>query len=148
MATNPNIAQGTLNRLRGSVVVTDFPALNITAPFLGRGGISISFEGETTTFINTNTGAVTSPEPYQATTVTVNLLKTQGLAAQYEAQRQTLSTIGDITVVSDATTLPAYNITNCAILNVRELSFNGEDAGYVVTLHGYYSINNALWNLV
>ena len=148
MPANPQIAQGTLNRLRGSVVIPDYPALQVTAPFLGRAGISISFDGETTTMIPTMTGSITSPMPYQMITVTIALLKTQSLAAVWETQRQDNSVIGDVTVTTDTTSLPSYTFNNCAIDNVRELTFSGEDASYVVTLKGYYQINNTLWNLV
>jgi hypothetical protein len=148
MAGNPQITQGTLNRLRGSVVIPNFPALNVTAPFLGRPGISIAFQGETTTSIPTMTGTVQSPMPYQMVNVTVALLKTQSLASQWEAQRQTLSLIGDITVTTDTSTLPDYTFHNCAIDNVRDLNFAGEDAGYVVTITGYYQINSSLFSLV
>lgn len=146
-ASNPQIAQGTLNRLRGSVVVVSNSSLNVTGPYLGRAGISIAFEGETTTMIPTMTGLVTSPMPYQMVTVTINLLKTQSLASLWEYQRQGNSVIGDITITTDTSALPNYIINNCAIDNVRELSFAGEDAGYVVTVKGYYQINNTLWSL-
>jgi hypothetical protein len=148
MPANPQIQQGTLNRLRGSVVIPEYPALQVTAPFLGRAGISISFEGETTTMIPTMTGTVTSPFPYQMVTVSISLLKTQALAAAWETQRQSLSTIGDITITTDTSTLPSYTFNNCAIQNVRELNFAGEDASFGVTLSGYYQINNNIWNLV
>jgi hypothetical protein len=147
MASNPQILQGSLNRLRASVVVTNTPSLNVTPPFLGRQGIGITFDGETTTMIPTMTGTVTSPMPFQMVTVTMALLKTQSLAAQWEAQRQTNSVVGSITVTTDTATLPNYTFNNCAIDNVRELTFAGEDASYVVTLKGYYQINNNLWNL-
>jgi hypothetical protein len=148
MAANPQIQQGTLNRLRGSVVIPSYPALQVTAPFLGRAGIAIAFEGETTTMIPTMTGTITSPFPYQMVTVSISLLKTQSLAAAWETQRQTLSTIGDITITTDAASLPSYTFNNCAIQNVRELNFAGEDASFGVTISGYYQINNSIWNLV
>ncbi|MAF04429.1 MULTISPECIES: hypothetical protein [unclassified Herbaspirillum] len=147
MATNPLIAQGTLNRLRGSVVVTDVPELNVTASYLGKAGISLSLDGDATTFIPTMTGAVTSGEPYQMVTMTINLLKTQGLANLYKQRAENLSTLGDLVITPDASTLGTYPLTNCAIGSVRELSFAGEDAGYVVTIRGYYLINNSLWDL-
>ena len=148
MATNPLVPQGTLNRIRGAIIIPDQPQLNVTAPFLGKGGISLGFEGESVQFHPTMTGAVTAPEPYVMVSVTVNLLKSQPLANVYEAQRQTLSTIGDITIKPDASTLPNYLILNSAIESVRELAFNGEDAGYVVMLKGYYLTNNNLFNLI
>ena len=45
-------------------------------------------------------------------------------------------------------TLPIYTFNNCAIQNVRELNFAGEDAGYVATVNGYYQINSSLWSLM
>ena len=148
MAGNPQIVQGTLNRLRGSVVIPNFPELNVTAPYLGRGGISLAFEGETTTAIPTMVGTVQSPLPYQMVTITIALLKTQSLANLWGAQRQTLSLVGDVTVTPDTSNLTTYTMNNCAIDNVRELNFAGDDAGYVVTVKGYYQINASLWSLL
>ena len=148
MAGNPQIAQGTLNRIRGSVVIPNLPALNITAPDLSPQGISIAFEGEATGQLPTMTGTVTSGAPYQMVTVTIALLKTQSLSQAWEAQRQTLSTIGDITVTPDASTLSPYLFNNCSIDNVSPLTFAGVDASYILTLKGYYQINADLWSLV
>lgn len=147
MPGNPLIDQGTLNRIRGSVVLTNFPALNVTAPFLGKAGISMSLEGETVVYIPTMTGAVTSPEPYLMVSTTVNLLKTQGLSALYKAQAESLATVGAVVVTPDAKTLPTYALINCSISTPRELTFNGEDAGYVVSIRGYYNINGQLFDL-
>ena len=147
MAASPQIFQGTMNRLRGSIIVPEYPSLNITSPYLGKNGISISFEGQTTDMIGTMTGLVTAPLPYQMISVTAALLKTQSLAAAWEAQRQLQSVLGDIQVVPDTTALPNYAFNNCAISNVRELNFAGEDPVYGLTLTGYYQINSALWNL-
>lgn len=144
---NPQVPQGTINRLRGSVVITDFPQLNVTAPYLGRGGIVMRFGGNITARIPTLTGAVNSPEPYQEVTITVNLLKTQGLAAQYKSQIEDNSILGNITVTPDASTLPTYQLVNCSIENVADLNFAGENPDYPVTLVGYYQINSSLFNL-
>lgn len=147
MATNPLVSQGTLNRLRGSVVWAANPQLNVTSPFLGKGGISLSLEGESTLFIPTMTGAITSPEPYLMVSLTLNLLKTQTLAAQYKIQLETLATLGDGTVRPDSSALPVFSIVNCAIESVREMNFAGEDAGFVVVCKGYYLTNSSLWDL-
>lgn len=146
MATNPLVAQGTLNRLRASVTWTNFPQLNVTASYLGKMGIRLALDGESTLFIPTMTGAVTSPEPYMSITLTIHLLKTQQLAALYKAQMEATALIGDGTVRPDASTLPPYQITNCAIESVRELNFAGDDAEFAVTCKGYYLINNNLWS--
>lgn len=148
MPANPLVVQGTLNRLRGSITIANFPQLNVTAPYLGKAGISLSLDGDTTLFLPTMTGAVTSPEPYMMATVTINLLKTQALASAYKAQMEATSLIGDFTVRADTSALPDYYMTNGAIQSVRELSFAGEDAGYMVALRAYYILNNNLWNLL
>lgn len=145
--SNPLVDQGTLNRLRASVIWPDFPELNVTSPFLNREGIRLSLDGDAVTFLPSMTGAVTSPEPYQMITLAINLLKTQSLAAQYKAQQEGDARLGGCTVRPDANTLPPYQLTNCAIQSVRELNFSGSEAGYSVTIRGYYIINNDLWSL-
>lgn len=147
MASNPLIAQGTLNRLLGSAVVTDTPALNVTASYLGKEGISLRLEGKASIPIPTMTGTVQSPEPYMMVTLTIALLKTQGLAAQFKAAMESNAVIGDMVITPDASTLPVYQLTNCAITEVGELKFNGSTADYGVVIEGYYLINDNLWNL-
>lgn len=146
MAGNPLIAQGTLNRLRASVVWPDFPELNVTASYLGRMGIRLALGGEATLFIPTMTGAVTSPEPYMMISLTIHLLKSQQLAQLYKAQMETSALLGDGTVRADAATLPVYPIINCGIQSVRELNFAGDDGEYAVAIQGYYLTNSDLWN--
>jgi hypothetical protein len=148
MAGNPLIEQGTLNRVRGSAVFSSFPELNITASYLGRGMISLALEGTATTMLPTTTGLVTSPEPYQMVNVSINLLRSQPLSAAYKAKMEKSTLMGPVNIITDSPTLPDYNLLNCAITGLRELPFTGEDAGFVVTLGGYYLINSDLWNLV
>lgn len=143
--TNPLVDQGTLNRLRASVVWGDHPELNVTAPYLGDEAMRLALEGETTNFISTLTGVVTSPEPFQMISLSMNLLKTQPLANAYKKQLEFLSTIGNGTVRSDAAALGVYPIVNCAIQAVRELNLNGRDAGWIVSIKGYYQINSSLY---
>lgn len=146
---NPNVQQGTLNRLKVSVVLASAPELNITPSYLGKEMLSTSFDGDATTSIPTATGAVQSPEPYQKVTITVHLLKTQNLASAYKARMEANSLLGDITVWPDVQTgqgLTNYPFTNCAIQGVREVKFDGMDPGWVLTLSGYYLINNNLWD--
>ena len=147
MASNPLIAQGTLNRLRSSFICPTFPSLNVTAAFLGKGGITLSLEGEATAFIDTLTGGVQSPQPYMGCMIVLNLIKAQSLANTYKQQMESISNIGDCNVKGDSSVLGDYSISNCSLQTVRELPFNGEDAGYVVTVRGYYAVNNQLWEL-
>lgn len=148
MAGANQVQQGTLNRLRGSVVVPTYPNLNITNGYLGKPGISVSLSGNATLFIDTMTGRVTSPEPYLDARVMVHLLRTQSLGALWRSQMETqLSTIGQISVVPDSVTFPTYDFLNCAIEDVAEMRFDGTDPGYVITLGGTYLVNASLWNL-
>ena len=147
MANNPLISQGTLNRIRGSVVVPLYPELTVTAPFLGKDGISLNLEGNVTEYLETMTGAVTSPNVYMMATATVRLLKTQALSAVYKAQMELDSRIGDVTVTPDSATLPVYNLVNCSIMTVADLSFGGSNAEMVVGIHGYYYVNSSLFTL-
>jgi hypothetical protein len=142
---NPNVNQGTLNRLIASVTSANFPALNVTPSFLHREGIRLAFEGQATTIIDTMTGTVISPEPYQRTTATLHLLKSQSLSQQWEAQRQLNSAIGPLVIRPDSTQLSPYDMINCGIINVAELTFNGQDAAYTVSIQGYISLNSSLW---
>lgn len=144
---NPRVQQGTLNRLRGNVVFADHPELNITASFLGREGITLTRQGPATTFIDTMTGLVTSPEPYQHMILRAALLKTQSLAALFEAQMVDDSQIGDFIFTTDAVQQPKYQVLNSAIQSVEPLNAAGTDAGYIVLLEGYYLVNNSLWDI-
>ena len=146
MAGNPLIAQGTLNRLLGSIVWTNFPQLNVTASYLGKEGIRLALEGESTVFLPTMTGAVTSQEPFMMVSLTAHLLKTQPLANAYKQQMESNAQLGDGTVRPDSLALGVYPIVNCAIQSMRELSFSGDDAGFAVSMRGYYWINSNLWN--
>lgn len=145
MSFNPLVNLGNLNRLLSSVSWVNYSALNVTASFLGREGIKLSFEGEATRTLPQMVGTVLSPEPYQPISLSINLLKTQFLAQQYEAQLNSNSALGPGTVRTDSVTLGPYDLYNCAIANVRELSFAGEDAGYMVTITGYVPRNSGLW---
>jgi hypothetical protein len=143
----PLIQQGTLNRLRGSVVYAENATLNVTAPYLAREAISIAFEGDAGMLIPTLTGGVTSPEPYQMATVTINLLKSQALADAYKVQIETNVNVGDISVIADSATLSDYQIGNCVLKGVRDVTYDGNVPGFVVTLTGVYQVNSALWSL-
>lgn len=147
MAGNPLIDQGTLNRLRASVVWDAFPQLNVTAPFLGKEALRLALEGAATTNIVTLTGVVTSPEPFMPVSLTMHLLKTQALSDAYKKQMELSTLLGKGTVRPDSRTLSPYLLFNCSIMGVRELDFSGVDAGYAVTVQGYYNVNAALWDL-
>ena len=141
------LPQGTLNRLKGAVNVSTYPSLNVIADNLAEDGVSLSFEGDVTDMINTLTGRVTSPSVYVGATMTINLLKTQNLASLYKAQMESLSTIGDVVFYSDSSTLPSYSLTNCSIQRVNEITANGKDAKFSVTIGGTYLVNQKLYTI-
>lgn len=143
---NPLIPQGFLNRVRGSMTVTDNPALNVTASYLGKDGISLRPDGAATDIIATMTGTIGSQAPYQQATVTVHLLKTQALAVSYQNQFINDTALGEVVVTPDATPFNAITLHNCYLVNFNELTFSGADAGYVVTITGYLITNNKMWD--
>ena len=145
---NPQVQQGTINLVRVAVQVPNFPALNVTASFLGAGGVSITWGTPATTFIRTLTGRVNAPEPFQEVTVGIHLVRSQPLATQWENQRVSFGVLGNILVFSDAQQLPSYSFTNCSIENVGEIVANGKSTEYYVTIGGSYVVNNNLWALV
>jgi hypothetical protein len=147
MASNPLISQGTLNKLRGSVIYTDHQELNVTASYLAAEGISLAFEGDASGYLETMTGAVPSPNPYMMATVTLHLLKTQGLSTTYKDQFELDTTIGDLLVTTDTTTLDSYQLENCTLMRVNELGFGGRDPGFTVMVRGTYRINSSLFDL-
>lgn len=147
MAANPQIPQGTLNRLRGSVEIPDFPSLNVTAPYLGEKGITFSHEGNVTEYLQTMTGAVTSLEPYLMVTLDIALLKTQNLSDRYKQQMENSALLGDINTRTDSSALSSFQLSNCSILSVDDLPFNGKSAEFGVKVKGYWPINSSLWSL-
>jgi len=143
--SNQFTPQGTLNRIRASVVISDYPILNVTSPYMGTDGVSLSFTGEQTNMLPSLTGLVTSPAPYQTAVLRMHLLRTQNLAALYKQQIELDTLVGDITVIPDSLSLPNYEIGNCAIVEVAELPMTGRDAGFMVTIQGTYYINSTLF---
>lgn len=147
MATNPLIPQGTLNRVRCSIIVPNYPGLNITAPYMGRNFATISFDGDFTKLIGTGTGAVVSPEPYVEASIVVGILRTQALAASWRSQWEDTGNIGSVDVHSDTAAFPKFTISTAVIQHFDPNAFDGEDPVSRLTLRGIYYINNALWNL-
>jgi hypothetical protein len=141
------VDQGSLNRLIGSVHVASNADLNVTAPFLGADGISLTLDGDSVEYIRTMTGMVTSPEPFLSASVTIHLLKTQGLSLAWKTQLVNNALIGDVTVFPDTTTLLPFDFSNCAIQRIEALRFNGTDAGVTIAIRGIYYVNNIMWNL-
>lgn len=144
--SNPLIAQGTLNKIRAAGMVISLPALNFSASYLAPEGITLSFEGDASAYLPTMTGAVPSPNPFMMANVQAHLLKTQALANAWKTQMELNTTIGDVNLITDATTLSNYYLQNCTLLNVSELSFAGTTPDFVITIRGIYYVNSSLFS--
>ena len=147
MATHPLIAQGTLNRVRTSVVVPGSTNLNVTASYMGKQMARLAFEGNFADLIGTATGAVESDEPYVFATLTISLLRTQSLSSAWLEQAQTGSGIGDVTSYSDSKVFDAVTLSGAVIQNIDPGAFDGTDPVVRVTLRGVFYVNSNLWNL-
>ena len=146
MATNL-IAQGSLNRLKSSVVIASNSALNITSAYMGKSFVTVTFDGDFDRLIDTATGAVTSPEPYVAATVVVSLLRTQSLSTAWLTQAKTTSDLGNISIFPDSVAFPEIDLVNCVIQHIDPGAFDGLDPAVRLTLRGIFYINNNLWTL-
>lgn len=148
MATAPLVPQGTLNRVRVSIVVPSFPNLNITAPYMSKQFATISFQGSFAELIPTATGGVASPEPYMMASITCGLIRPQGLASAWLSQGGTQSSIGQVTIYSDTSAWAPITLQNTVIANIEPGAYDGVDPVVRLMLNGIYQINSDLWNLV
>ena len=145
---NPLVAQGTLNRIRCSIIIPDYSSLNITASYMGKNFATVTFGGNFTTQIETATGVVNSPEPYVMTTISVGILRTQSLAASWLAQLQDTSVLGNVTVHSDTSAFPAIALSETSVVDYNPGAFDGLDPVVAMTIRGVFYTNNSLWNAV
>jgi hypothetical protein len=147
MAVNPLVAQGNLNRLRGSVVIPSYPSLNVTASYLSKRGVGMELVGDLTQFLETMTGHSTSPEPYVPADITISILKTQNLSALWIAQVQDTTVLGNVTVHTDTAAFPHFDFQNVAVTRINRFAFDGTDPTMEVTMRGIYILNQSLWAL-
>lgn len=143
------IAQGTLNRLRASVVIPAYPTLNVNADYLGPEGVSIDFEGQATDFPATMTGYVNSAAPYLGVMIRIQMLRTQGLAGAWQQQFGTTTVMGRVKVHTDVTItgVSSLSFADCAVRRLPRFDMNGRDPYYPVEIFGAYLINADLLNL-
>ncbi|MDE1854493.1 MAG: hypothetical protein KGI38_12215 [Thaumarchaeota archaeon] len=147
MATAPLVPQGTLNRVRCSIVVPNYTTLNITAPYMGRNFATITFEGDFTKLIGTGTGGVPSPEPYVMASISVGILRTQALASSWRTQWETQGAIGAVSIFSDTAAFSEFDLSDCVIQHFDPSAYDGEDPVSRLTIMGIYNINSAMWSL-
>ena len=143
---NPLIQLGSLNRLRGSILFDDFPALNVTAQFMTKEAIKIGIDGDMTQFLGAMAAAVTSQEPWMMFSFSVGIVKTVGLAALYKAQWESSTTLGNCSIRIDTANIPPFDIVNSAIEGVDGLDSGGTNPAFTVRFKGTYYCNNQLWD--
>lgn len=144
--SNPFLAAGPLNRVRCHVVVPSIPTLNVTPQFMGKSFARIEFEGDWNQQIETATGVVNSPEPYVMATITVGLLRSQGLSAAWLSQAQNTTILGDVTIYSDTSAFPALTGNDVGIRSIDPGAFDGTDPVVRLVLRGSFNINASLWS--
>ena len=148
MATNPNLFPSNLNRIRGSILVPNNAALNITAAFLGKEGIVIAPQSPVVTQMQGLATIVNSEEPYQLVQVTAMVMKSLALSAAYINQIQQSPTVGTITVTPDTSVLPQFTLYNAAIVNWNQISMAGTQPDFAIVFQGQFNTSNDLWNLI
>ena len=146
MANIPIIDQGTLNRIATHLVVANYTNLNVTPAYMGKNQIAAHPKGDASKLLPTATGGVASPEPYQFWAINMDLLKSQSMSANWLAQMQSNSNLGQVTVYSDApTTWGPMRFQTVQIVNIDPEAFDGESPIVRVQLEGTFRINNILW---
>jgi hypothetical protein len=148
MATNPNLIPSNLNRIRGTVLVPGNATLNITAPYLGKEGITISPQSAVVTQMQGMTTVVNSEEPYQIVQVTAAVMRSLALSAAYIEQIKNSPTLGTVTVTPDTSVLAPFTLYNVAIVNWGQMSMAGVQPDFVITFQGLLPISNDLWSLL
>ncbi|OYY59034.1 MAG: hypothetical protein B7Y55_01100 [Polynucleobacter sp. 35-46-207] len=144
---NPNIPQGTLNRIRSNITIPGNTALNVTPAYMDKSFVTVTFDGEFDNLIPTATGGVTSPEPYVMATVSFGLLRTQALANAWQSQVKALSDLGNVSIFPDTTAYAEIDLVNCVVSHIDPGPFDGTNPSVKVTLRGIYYVNNDLWNI-
>lgn len=144
---NPMISAGVLNRVRASAKLTNHPELNVSASYLAKEGVEISFQGNLVDSLPALTGVVQSPQPYIQVQAKIHLLRSQALGAQYKKQWEVNALLGDVRLYTDSSTFGEFDMTNSAITSVGDMTFAGGDPGVVITLTGTYYVNSAMWDL-
>jgi hypothetical protein len=136
---------GVLNRLRASVVFSDFPELNITSDFLTTEGIRLALEGNATDLLPAMVSLVSSPAPYLSASVTMSIVRSSALANLYKLQFEDTTLMGIATIWPDTDVIPVFTINNVALESIREMAFAGMEAAMVVTARGYYNVNTGFF---
>jgi hypothetical protein len=146
--TITRVAQGTINRLRGSLTFPGLTGMNITASYLGTKMIQMTMTGDSAMLLLTSTGAAKSPEPYREVELEVNLITSQALAFAWQQQELTNSLISGGATLRTAATSPGvslYTFDTVIIRGIRNLSTDGKSVDYMLRFGCLWYINSTLW---
>lgn len=127
-----------------SVTVLEHPNLNVTMPYLGKAGLEISDDTETTITTQVMAVIVQSPNVIVTSTLTINLLKTTAVARAWLDQKGRMSAIGDIVVTFNTDNLKEITLKNCAISTTGSQSGAGDSAEIQITIKGGLEVNREL----
>ena len=136
---------GVLNRLRASVVWSDFPELNVTSNFLTTEGIRLALEGNATDLLPAMVSLVSSPAPYLAASLTMSIVRSSALGSLYKLQFEDTTLMGLATIFPDTDVINPFILNNVALESIREMAFAGMEAAIVVTARGYYNVNTGFF---
>ena len=142
---NPLITQGLLNRVITAIHVPTFPQLNLSAPYMSKSMVNLTFDGPFTDQIETATGIVNSPKPFVMGQLVLSVLRSQAVSGLWILQVQTASYIGSVTTYSDSTVVPSVILANCSITDIDPGAYDGTDPTTKVTVKGVFYTNALLW---
>lgn len=148
MAINQSIDLGTINRIRGSIVLPSNTNLNITAKCINQEGIVVEPMSGGGDLLEQMSGAVVSLKPYVLVRVTFGVLRTLSIGTLWYKQWLSNSAIGDLNITPVTSVAPEHYITNAVITGVGRIGENGATADLPITLTGSMIINSELWSAV
>lgn len=145
MPGNPQVALGSLNKLKASLKFTSNSSLNILPSYMAQAGLTVGFEGQATNYSEVYVGAVPSPNPFILVTIRFGVLKTQVLGPLWKQQVETNTLVGDFVLRPDVQGFPPFDFTNGFIMNPDEIAMNGSSPTFGISLKATYYINSSLW---
>jgi hypothetical protein len=143
---NPQVSQGTLNRIRTHVVPVSFPNLQITASYMGKDMAEITFDDVFVDQEPTGTWFVNSPRPFVMGTLSVTVLRSQSLGNLWLAQIQLNAQIGDVATYADSAPFQTITLGDCSVTGFAPGKYDGGDPGVKLTLKGGLYVNGQLWS--
>lgn len=146
MSIAQNTDLGVINRLRASITLPSFPALNVTANMLSETGIRISPDRGGGELLGQMSGAVVSLNPYTTCRVSFEVLRTLSVGTNWYSQWLSNSAVLDLHITPVTSVAPSHYIRNAVISHVGDIDENGTTATMPIVLTGTLILNTALWS--